>query len=777
MKKVDTLWVSGMFNYLNFTSGIKYLVFFLILIANINNCFSNNILWERFPSILNDLAFIRQRNLLYSYDGKYIITHYINLDKNYVIVSDATTGVTINKRMIKSENENNRLFLSQIFSLRDTNIIACEIEDTLSNIYYFKVPSLELVKKDTQLYYFNELSPNFDNAVYFSSYEYSNTFTVFSLEKIGNSKIIYKDTAYNTNPDPKNRWIHDVKYSLDGKYLIVITHGAFADVSIYDIYQKKMLWHDNNTEPFNNAVISDDSKYIILTTSTKIYIYDFYTGLLINEMNHIQNNTFGVYSNISHDNKYVSSIDNYSEITIYNAVTDEVVSNFHCLESIIDLPSSNYVGDFLYDHQFSKDNNKLLVSGTETHYLFDINTSKILTLYSTNNCYPDEYPGILKFANNDEYLITLGPDKTIIWDAKTGKFVKMLNLARNSEQINQVALSVDSKQLIYKSDNKIYLYNFVDEVLTDEIEVSSNVLQLAVSGNGKYIGYTLADSSFAIYDLEAGRVVYSRKENFSGYHEDDIRFYSISFSPDSLCSVTLIGVDKWLGFSYYTNIYNFFEDRKINEFSEGYPIEFLNSDSMALGWASNSYPTRLLKYSVKYKDYITQKEYYQDGIKSLAINKTGTHFVTTGPTIWNIETGDSIQLHADPELSDMDYVAVSDNGKMLAAMSPEGRIVVWDVEKYLTPVEEKPITKKNVLNVYPNPTSNTINIRYRNESAGIVNIFLTDVLGNQTLLKSENKLPGDYVETFNMNDFLQGIYNIILQINEKIYSESVVVMK
>ncbi|MDO9635310.1 MAG: hypothetical protein Q7J05_09810, partial [Paludibacter sp.] len=43
--------------------------------------------------------------------------------------------------------------------------------------------------------------------------------------------------------------------------------------------------------------------------------------------------------------------------------------------------------------------------------------------------------------------------------------------------------------------------------------------------------------------------------------------------------------------------------------------------------------------------------------------------------------------------------------------------------------------------IFPNPTSNTINLRYRIETAGMVNIFITDILGNQTLLKSENRFP------------------------------------
>ncbi len=102
----------------------------------------------------------------------------------------------------------------------------------------------------------------------------------------------------------------------------------------------------------------------------------------------------------------------------------------------------------------------------------------------------------------------------------------------------------------------------------------------------------------------------------------------------------------------------------------------------------------------------------------------------------------------------------------------------------ITDVEDDIKVEQNKVLCYPNPTSGAINLRYRIETAGIINIFLTDILGNQTLLKTEYKFPGDYVETFNLNVshdnanvYPQGIYNIVLQSGENIYSERVVVCR
>ncbi|MFH1050329.1 MAG: T9SS type A sorting domain-containing protein [bacterium] len=99
---------------------------------------------------------------------------------------------------------------------------------------------------------------------------------------------------------------------------------------------------------------------------------------------------------------------------------------------------------------------------------------------------------------------------------------------------------------------------------------------------------------------------------------------------------------------------------------------------------------------------------------------------------------------------------------------------IYVSSKPVNDVKDDSKTIENKILCYPNPTTSTINLRYRIETAGMANIFLTDVLGNQTLLKSEYKFPGDYVETFNLSGYPQGIYNVVLQTNGKVFSEKVV---
>ncbi|MFH1050353.1 MAG: T9SS type A sorting domain-containing protein [bacterium] len=105
------------------------------------------------------------------------------------------------------------------------------------------------------------------------------------------------------------------------------------------------------------------------------------------------------------------------------------------------------------------------------------------------------------------------------------------------------------------------------------------------------------------------------------------------------------------------------------------------------------------------------------------------------------------------------------NGEIYVSREP-----VTDVEE-----DNKILDKK--LFCYPNPTSNSINLRYRIESAGMVNIFLTDVLGNKTPLKSEYKFAGDFVEMFNLTVYPQGIYNVVLQKENQVHSEKVVIIR
>ncbi|MFH1052020.1 MAG: T9SS type A sorting domain-containing protein [bacterium] len=742
-------------------------------------CYSNdNILWERVPTLAPDSYFTQK--CYFSYDEKYIIT----VHPNWISVYDADNGVPVKNLLFNPGDQIDFRGINDFFVDNKQNILSCKYitNDGYWNLINYDIPNLNVVKTSTIPFWFDSLSSDLKFAL-LQNFPQKNTFMIYDISK---NDTFYIDSAYVYNSTPKKSYHSRFFFSNDSKFLIAaINYDSVLDISLFSLYDKELVKYysiKRNDDLFiRNIEINDDMEYFVATNSKYISIYKLQTGELIRTIDHPKFISSDDYSVFLKNNKYIASLYEGDKIIIYDIATGNSANEIYCCKNFKTSYNSDYPDhDKIHYILFSKDNSKLLACGKSFNYLIDIISGELISLISshyTSDIY--EEPNFIKFVNSDEYLLIIGISETFIWDSKTGHFVKIMNIAGTAGFHNAITISGDSRQLIFNSEKKILFYNFVDELLENEITTENPVLQLDVSDNGKYIGYTMSDSSFAIYDLEEGSVVYSRKESFNGYHEEDINFYSISLSPNHLCAVTTQSGDKFVGYDYVTRIYDFIEDKLIDEDFVETPVIFLNSDSILLSTGRPTAVTAVLyKYFPDVRHFNIVKRYYPEyPMKSLVVNSTYSHFITSGPTIWNIETGDSIQLHADPELNDMDYVAVSDNGKMLAAMSPEGRIVVWDVEKYFTPVEENPISKENNLRIYPNPAENTVNISYRIETPGIANIFITDVLGNQTLLKSEYKFPGDYVETFNLNVYPQGIYNVVLRSGNTMRTMKVVLLK
>ncbi len=142
-----------------------------------------------------------------------------------------------------------------------------------------------------------------------------------------------------------------------------------------------------------------------------------------------------------------------------------------------------------------------------------------------------------------------------------------------------------------------------------------------------------------------------------------------------------------------------------------------------------------------------------------------------GNLIWKKEWG-------DPGLENQlkSIVVLSDNEIVCSGYQGDNTYIARIIDTTKVNIPEN-ILEYEYIKIFPNPTSSTINLRYRIETAGTVNIFLTDVLGNKTLLKSDFKYTGDYVETFDFGGYPQGIYNVVLQTDNQIRSEKVFILK
>ena len=210
---------------------------------------------------------------------------------------------------------------------------------------------------------------------------------------------------------------------------------------------------------------------------------------------------------------------------------------------------------------------------------------------------------------------------------------------------------------------------------------------------------------------------------------------------------------------YFIKIINQISNKELNILSTP-DIKFYNEDKnmcvTSTEWCNiyNKKENGKFEYS---------KQFCIKPSRDFVISPNGKYIITSGPVIWDIETLDSIQLHADPELGDMDYLDISSDGKLLAAISEEGRIVVWDIEKYITDVEENPIiAHKEMISIFPNPASDYIEINFercptspRCRTSEKIEIY--NVLGECVLTIPETQTPNPRVD---VSDLPVGMYYV-----------------
>lgn len=120
-------------------------------------------------------------------------------------------------------------------------------------------------------------------------------------------------------------------------------------------------------------------------------------------------------------------------------------------------------------------------------------------------------------------------------------------------------------------------------------------------------------------------------------------------------------------------------------------------------------------------------------------------------------------------------IAFSPDGRFVAGGNDDGSVIIW--ENSLINVNENTTQKGDII-LFPNPANETVNIKYKVTSSGIINITMTNLLGNyQQCILNERKVPGEYQFDMNTVDLPSGVYILKFSNGMSVTSARFVVMK
>ncbi|MFC2131585.1 T9SS type A sorting domain-containing protein, partial [Bacteroidota bacterium] len=320
-----------------------------------------------------------------------------------------------------------------------------------------------------------------------------------------------------------------------------------------------------------------------------------------------------------------------------------------------------------------------------------------------------------------------------------------------------IAVSPDSKSLVYSNSEYIYFYNLENDTLNKKYSIPTDLSCISFSLDGSYMAYILSDSTFHVFDLKENKLILNDKYKWSMPN-----YISLSFDG-SLCAVSL----SELKYHLELDIWDVNNIKKLRSYFDlGARTEFVNIENLILSFDDLEDRLALIdpEYEINdlnHKKIIKEFRYTYD----FDFNPESQFLITDGPKIYRLKSQDSIDLSNSIKYFDRYHLtALSSNSKYIAAMSPEGRIVVWDVEQYLTPVEDYNNTLEQFsLSCYPNPADDELRIKINTEEYGEHNIFVYNARGIKLAHISWQGGSGSKDVNIDVSGYPSGLYFVKMQ--------------
>jgi WD40 repeat protein len=340
---------------------------------------------------------------------------------------------------------------------------------------------------------------------------------------------------------------------------------------------------------------------------------------------------------------------------------------------------------------FSPDGH-LLASASEDKnvILWDVTTHALLDRFTGHE---DEVLSVA-FSPDSQVLASGSKDNTIIlWDVATGQ--RLYQLAGHTAQVSNLAFNPDGKTLASGSrDSTIILWD-ITGVITATPQTSlgqvllpkytDEVWSIALSPDGRTLASGGIDGTVVLWNIETRQQLGQLTGHTSGVR-------SLSFRPDGR-TLASVGVDSTMILWDVANLKKL--DKLTGHTDQIRSLAFSPDGQMlALGSDDITTPTIVL-WDMNSDKEISQLAGHTDRVDSVVFSPNGSMLASASCgkrdhnrfciqdeiILWDIASGRPLGLPTN-HIGEVNSLAFSPNGKILASGSRDETIVLWDVEKH-----------------------------------------------------------------------------------------------
>jgi WD40 repeat protein len=401
--------------------------------------------------------------------------------------------------------------------------------------------------------------------------------------------------------------------------------------------------------------VSPDSKTVATTARNSLVLFDVASGA---ELRRLPSHVYGISVSFSPDGKLLATGGVDPGKDVYSLRIWDVATGKELRKCVLpkNEPPTYLAWDPRNNGQFAA------VVAEDYLHVFDANTGKEVTRLA------HYWPSRVAYTPDGKTLASAGSGPVIrLWDPGTGKELHR-DLEGHLSRVHAVAISRDGK-LVASGGEGIILWNRSTGKVVRKIPVKGGVSCLALSPDGKTVAAGGLGRVVQLWEVQSGKVTAEFKP-----HANSVR--DLAFSPDGKLLAS--------GDTQATiRVWDLKDGKKVREIDNRSLTESLglsfSPDGKTLvcagAWNDTSFlpkkgqTIRIQGKAVKLKtDFVLN-------LQGVTMTRKEGDYVLQ----WDLKTGK--ELHKLGGLRGaLGTVAVSPDGKLIAAASKDGKVCLWDAE-------------------------------------------------------------------------------------------------